>query len=289
MASVSDFATWEPVLRLLPAEQPRRHVARPVRVAGRIGRHGWSLALKRRMPPAGRAAQVEDSQEEFDAVERVQSALADAGVDDVSFTAEIQPTGTTVLRLLGPSPAVEPGTGTPHPGALILADGALPEPWRRPPEPAPDVTPAPSADLELLERTLRERLPHAIGATEEEIAAAEARLGVTLPDELKVLYRVTRARWRTWARTTRQRDASARRSAVSSSTSTVCTSPTRRRASVAGSSPRRPGAGSGCSSVSAGVTRACVVARWSAERRSVVGRCGGVAGGPWYAGWRAGR
>ncbi|MBC2908311.1 SMI1/KNR4 family protein [Streptomyces cupreus] len=195
VASILDFATWEPVLRLLLADRPQRHAARSVHVEGRIGRHGWSLALKRRMPPPGRAAQVEDMQEEFDAVERVQSALADAGVDDISFTAEIQPTGTTTLRLLGPSPAVEPGIGTPHPGALILVDGSLPEPWRRLPDPAPGAVPAPSADLALLERTLRERLPHAIGATEEEIAATEARLGVTLPDELKVLYRVTRARW----------------------------------------------------------------------------------------------
>ncbi|MGR6968045.1 SMI1/KNR4 family protein [Streptomyces cynarae] len=195
VASILDFATWEPVLRLLLADHPQSHAARSVRVAGRIGRHGWSLALKRRMPPPGRAAQVEDMQEEFDAVERVQSALANAGVDDISFTAEIQPTGKTALRLLGPSPAVESGIGTPHPGALVLVDGSLPEPWRRLPDPVPGAVPAPSADLELLERTLRERLPHAIGATEEEIAAAEARLGVTLPDELKVLYRVTRARW----------------------------------------------------------------------------------------------
>ncbi len=55
--------------------------------------------------------------------------------------------------------------------------------------------PAPSADPELLERTLRERLPGAVGVTEAEITAAEARLGVTLPDELKALYRVTRAQW----------------------------------------------------------------------------------------------
>ncbi|SFG49264.1 hypothetical protein SAMN02787118_121160 [Streptomyces mirabilis] len=58
--------------------------------------------------------------------------------------------------------------------------------------------PAPSVDLASLERTLRERIPDAIGATEVEIAAAEARLGVVLPDELKVLYRVTRARWEDW-------------------------------------------------------------------------------------------
>ncbi|MFJ2765208.1 hypothetical protein [Streptomyces prasinus] len=47
--------------------------------------------------------------------------------------------------------------------------------------------------MALLERTLRERFPGAADATEEEIAAAEARPGVTLPDELKVLYRVAQA------------------------------------------------------------------------------------------------
>ncbi|MFK4145154.1 SMI1/KNR4 family protein [Streptomyces sp. NPDC004065] len=194
-ASMNDFATWEPVLRLLLAGRPHGPAGRPVQVSGRIGRHSWSLDLRRRMPAPGRAARAEDAREEFDAVRRVQSALADAGVDDVSFTAEIQPTGRTALRLLGPSPAVEPGIGTPHPGALLLVDGSLPEPWRRLPDPAPGAVPAPSADPALLERTLRERLPHAIGATEEEIAAAEARLGVPLPEELKALYRVTRARW----------------------------------------------------------------------------------------------
>ncbi|MFI0960713.1 SMI1/KNR4 family protein [Streptomyces sp. NPDC021080] len=195
VAAIADFATWEPVLRLLLASNEKKDGARSVRVAGSIGRGGWSLALKRPMPPRGRAAQVEDIQEELDAVERVQSALAEAGVDDISFTADIQPTGETTLRLLGPSPAVEPGIGTPHPGALLLVEGALPEPWRRLPDPVPGAVPAPSADLALLGRTLRERLPQAIGATEEEIVATEARLGVALPDELKVLYRVTRARW----------------------------------------------------------------------------------------------
>ncbi|MEI5034497.1 SMI1/KNR4 family protein [Streptomyces sp. S1A(2023)] len=72
---------------------------------------------------------------------------------------------------------------------LLLSDG-LPEPWRRRPRPVAGEAPAPSADLDLLERTLRERLPGAVGATEEQIAAAEARLGVTLFDEIKVLYRV---------------------------------------------------------------------------------------------------
>nr|WP_128808019.1 SMI1/KNR4 family protein [Streptomyces sp. Termitarium-T10T-6] len=199
--SIDDFATWHPVLGLLRAAEAGKAAeagADPLRVSGRIGRGGWSLALPRPVPPRGRASQTEDIQDEIDAVERVQTALAEAGVDDVSFSAEIDPAGTAVLRLLGPSPAVEPGIGTAHPGALILVEDALPEPWRRLPDPSHGAGPASSADPESLERTLRERLPDAIGATEEEIAAAEVRLGVRLPEELKALYRVTRARWEDW-------------------------------------------------------------------------------------------
>ncbi|MFI0872963.1 SMI1/KNR4 family protein [Streptomyces parvus] len=199
--SIDDFATWQPVLRLLRAAKAgmaAKAGTDPIRVSGRIGHGGWSLALPRPVPPRGRAALTEDIQDEIDAVERVQAALAEAGVDDVSFSAAIDPAGAAVLRLIGRSPAVEPGIGTAHPGALILVEGALPEPWRRLPDAANEAGPASSADPETLERTLRERLPDAIGATEEEIAAAEARLGVRLPEELKALYRVTRARWEDW-------------------------------------------------------------------------------------------
>ena len=193
-----DFATWEPVLRLLRDSRAKEQAAPSIRMSGRIGRQSWSLPLRRPQPQPGRAAQVEDMRDELEAVGRVRHALVGAGVDDISFTAEISPAGKTALRLLGPSPAVEPGLGTPHPGALILIEGAVAQPWRCLPDPVPGALPAPSADPALLERTLHERLPDAIGATEAEIAAAEARLGVTLPEELKVLYRVTRARWQDW-------------------------------------------------------------------------------------------
>ncbi|MEU6803796.1 SMI1/KNR4 family protein [Streptomyces neyagawaensis] len=193
MSPLHDFTTWEPLLRVLRDGNER--AAAGHQVAGQISRGGWSVPVRRRTPKPGRASQVEDMQDEFDAVRRVQDALTDTGIHGVSFTAAIAPTGTAVLRLLGPSPAVESGVGSPHPGSLLLVEGALPEPWRRLPEAVPGVAPAPTADLELLERELRERMPGAIGATDEEIAAAEKRLGVPLPDELKVLYRVTRARW----------------------------------------------------------------------------------------------
>ncbi|MFF7471445.1 SMI1/KNR4 family protein [Streptomyces sp. NPDC008092] len=195
MPALHDFATWEPVLRLLRAAHPERLAAPGGQVVGRIGLFGWSLDLPRPTPPPGRAAQVEDVQDEFDAVQRVQEALAEAGADDMAFAAEIRRDGRTVLHLIGSSPAVTPGIGDPHPGSLILVEDAVPEPWRRLPEPMPHAVPHPSADPELLERTLRERLPDAVGATGAEIAAAEARLGVPLPAELRALYRVTRAHW----------------------------------------------------------------------------------------------
>ncbi|NXY99497.1 SMI1/KNR4 family protein [Streptomyces sp. BR123] len=205
LSSLYDFAPWAPVLRLLLAGYPEVRPDGSARVAGRIGRHGYSLWLRGGM-----------SSERPAAVEHVQRALARGGVEEVAFSAEIRPTGRTTLRLVWPCPAVEAAIGYPDLGVLVLVDGSLPGPWRRLPDRAPGTVPAPSADLELLERTLRERMPDAIGATEEEIAAAEARLGVTLPDELKVFYRVTRVEgeeeknwegdYETWERATEERN-----------------------------------------------------------------------------------
>jgi cell wall assembly regulator SMI1 len=116
-------------------------------------------------------------------------------MDRVSYVVQFSPDGWVELHLITLGPAVEVIAGGIGLGSLVLVEGAVPEPWRRTPDPRPRAKPHASVDLELLERTLRERFPHAIGATDEEIAATESRLGLTLPDELKVLYRVRRGRW----------------------------------------------------------------------------------------------
>ncbi|MEV7176647.1 SMI1/KNR4 family protein [Kitasatospora sp. NPDC093679] len=187
LSSLHSFATWEPILRLLLAHDTGRSADGSARPAGRISRYGQSLALPWDMSSVARTA-----------VKDIQRALARGRVEEVAFRAEVRPDGSTTLGLVWPGPAVESGLGYPDLGVLVLDGDALPEPWRRLPEPVPGARPAPTADPELLERTLRERLPDAVGATEEEIAAAETRLGVTLSDELKTLYRVTRARWEDW-------------------------------------------------------------------------------------------
>ena len=198
MSSLLEFATWDPLLRLLRTAHTKRLAAPGGRVAGRIGKSSWSVPVQWRRSRPGRAILVSDMQEEFDAIKRVQDALTEAGVGDIAFTAEISPSGRTALHLFDYGPAADPGIGDAHPGALILAEDAIPEPWRRLPEATPGARSAPSVDLALLERTLRERIPDAIGATEAEIVAAEARLGVVLPEEIRALYRVTRARWEDW-------------------------------------------------------------------------------------------
>ncbi|WP_217129298.1 SMI1/KNR4 family protein [Streptomyces sp. AC558_RSS880] len=199
MSSIHDLATWEPLLRLVRDSHAEQLAAPGGCFTGQIGLGGWTLPAPQPRPEPGRALQVADMQDQFTAVERVQDALRADGVNNVSYVVETAPDGRSLLHVVDSGPAVEYGVVSPFLGALLLVEGAVPEPWRRLPEAVPGAAPAPSADPALLERTLRERLPDAIGATEEEIAAAEARLGVALPDELKALYRVTRARWQDWS------------------------------------------------------------------------------------------
>ncbi|GLW27652.1 SMI1/KNR4 family protein [Actinoplanes regularis] len=184
MPSIYDVATWEPVLRIV-----RAGLTEGGFYAGFASRGAASLPGPAPVPRNGRALLVEDMREQWDALQSLQSALAADGLDLISYLVE-----ESALHLFIPGPAVEPGPGA-HPGALLLVEGAVPEPWRRLPDPAPGSVPAPTADPVLLERVLRERLASSIGATEAEIAAAEAQLGVALPEELKAVYRVTRARW----------------------------------------------------------------------------------------------
>ncbi|CAM5292886.1 SMI1/KNR4 family protein [Streptomyces griseomycini] len=196
--ALNSFGTWAPLLRAWADGIGAGNEDGAVYMAGAVGREGWRSSSGFR--PRGRASAAER-----EAVERVRDALVAVGAESVTFSARVAPSGRTRLRVMSPGPAVE--SGPADGGTLLLVEGAVPEPWRRLPDPTPAARPAPSADPAALERRLRQRLPGAIGAGDEEIAAAEARLGLTLPDELKALYRVVRGRWEDREQDPRERDA----------------------------------------------------------------------------------
>ncbi|MBE1492023.1 SMI1/KNR4 family protein [Plantactinospora soyae] len=170
MPSIYDVATWEMLVRLMRAGGG---AVGPVH--GHVSPAGWSVP-----------GPHHDWRTMHAAVEPVLGALAEDGREDISFVLD-----GSALYLIETGPAVD-GLGV-NAGSLLLVEGAVPEPWRRLPSPTPGAAVSPSTDLALLERHLRERLPTVRGATGAEIAAVEARLGVALPEELKVLYRVVRA------------------------------------------------------------------------------------------------
>ncbi|MCO4696267.1 SMI1/KNR4 family protein [Streptomyces sp. RO-S4] len=176
LQALNSFETWAPLLRAWADRgEGTAHIA------GAVGRASLSASSGART--RGRATDAE-----VEAVERVRAALVAAGAESVTFSARIDPSGRTRLRVLGPSAAVESGPAAGR--ALLLVEGAVAAPWRRRPTRFPDARPARSADRAALERWLLARLPGAIGARDEEIRAAEARLDLTLPDELASLYRV---------------------------------------------------------------------------------------------------
>lgn len=203
MPAIRDFETWMLLLAFFRGSDPEGLASPGSYVAGAVsaqGSFGWSMSSGQRNASveAGRSVAAQIGVDPSDPIGPVKDALREAGMARISFVVNFFRGGRAVLHLLEFGPAVEATAGGIGLGSLVLVEGALPELWRRQPAPAPHARPAASADPELLERTLRERLPGATGATEAEIADAEARLGIPLPEELEALYRVTRARSEDW-------------------------------------------------------------------------------------------
>jgi cell wall assembly regulator SMI1 len=94
-----------------------------------------------------------------------------------------------VVELVALSSAVTSGPTAPV-LEVVLEPGALPAQYRETITPSPGVAPASSADPDAVRRVIADRMPDAVGAAPDEIAAAEAALpdGARLPDEVRALY-----------------------------------------------------------------------------------------------------
>jgi cell wall assembly regulator SMI1 len=182
MPALHDFATWAPILHRIREERPDLH-----EWMGGVGVGAFSLP-----PPVGEPGEYYVSL--LDAARPLQAALREAGKDSIEFAVLISTDGRAVVTASADSASarIVRDLGMNTAGHVILVDGAVPEPARREPETFHGLGPAPSADPELLERILRERVPDAVGATDAELTEVEQRLGISLPAELAAMLRVTR-------------------------------------------------------------------------------------------------
>ena len=198
MHAIDDLVTWAPLLGVMWADDAGGLRSPGAYVAGHVeqrGGFGFSTPPGQRPPLSEGAIWAVAGPLGLDPIAVIRDALTGAGMDRISYVAQFWPGGRVELHLITFGPAVEVTAGGIELGSLVLVEAAVPEPWRRTPAPQPRARPHASVDLDLLERTLRERFPEAIGATADEIAVTESRLGLPLPAELKVFYQVRRGRW----------------------------------------------------------------------------------------------
>ena len=198
--SLTDWQSWEPFVEALRRSAPPG--TEVSEFAGTVGRGAWQ----------GTYLDDGDAYVRRDHYRTLAREAAKTGgrgpkaeLDDaLGAIAELSPDAEQLVRaragarpeddmveLIELSPAVVSGPSAPV-LEVVLEPGALPPQYRATIAPAPGVAPAPSADPDAVRRVIADRMPDAVGAAPEEIAAAEAALpdGVRLPDEVRALYTV---------------------------------------------------------------------------------------------------
>lgn len=196
--SITDWQSWEPFVEALRrSAPPGTEVSEFV---GTVGRGAWQGTYLD-------DGDTDARREHFRALAREAARSGGRGpraeLDDaLRAVAELSPdaerpvrvragarTGDDVVELVTLPPAVVPGPGTPV-LEVVLEPGALPAQYRATIAAVPGVAAAPSADPDAVRRVIVDRMPGAVGAAPEEIAAAEATLpaGARLPEEVRALY-----------------------------------------------------------------------------------------------------
>ena len=196
--SLTEWQTWEPFVDALRrSAPPGTDVSEFVGIVGRGAWQGTYLddgaADVRRdhyRKLASEAARTggRGPKADLDDALRAIAALAPDAEQPVRVRAAARP-GDDAVELVALPPAVVSGPVTPV-LEVVLEPGALPAQYLATIVPPPDATPAPAADPDAVTRVIAERMPDAVGAAPEEIAAAAAALpdGARLPDEVRALY-----------------------------------------------------------------------------------------------------
>lgn len=198
VVSLTEWQTWAPFVDALRrSAPPGTDVSEFV---GTVGRGAWDgsylddgdadarrahyrVAARKAARTGGRGPKAGLD----DALRAIADLAPEAG-QPVRVVAGTRP-ADDVVELVDLPPSVVSGPVTPV-LEVVLEPGALPARYRETISPPPDGTPAASADPDAVTRLIGERMPDAVGAEPEEIAAAEAALpdGARLPDEVRALY-----------------------------------------------------------------------------------------------------
>jgi cell wall assembly regulator SMI1 len=197
LMSLTDWQTWDPFVDALRrSAPPGTDVSEFV---GSVGRGAWqgtylddgdadvrrdhyrTLAREAaRTGGPGPKAALDDALREI-------AALTPDTPQHVRVAAAARPDDDVVELFALPS-AVVSGPVAPV-LEVVLEPGALPAQYHATIVPPSSAAVAPSADPDAVARVIAERMPDAVGATPDEIAAAEADLsGARLPDEVRALY-----------------------------------------------------------------------------------------------------
>ncbi|MFD6142986.1 SMI1/KNR4 family protein [Promicromonospora sp. NPDC060271] len=196
--SLTDWQTWEPFVDALRrSAPPGTDVSEFV---GTVGRGAWQgtylddgdaeLRRAHHRKLAREAARTGDRgpKADLDDALRALAELTPDAEQVVRVVAAGRPDGD-VVELVALPPAVVSGPSTPI-LEVVLEPGALPAQYLATIVPPSDATVAPSAEPDAVARVIAERMPDAVGASPDELAAAEANLpaGSHLPDEVRALY-----------------------------------------------------------------------------------------------------
>lgn len=196
--SLTDWQTWEPFVDALRRSAPPG--TEESEFVGTVGRGAWQgtylddgdadVRRDHYRKLAREAARTGDRgpRADLDDALRALAELTPDAEQLVRVVAAGRPDGDAV-ELVALPPAAVSGPVTPI-LEIVLEPGALPAQYLATLVPSSDADVAPSADPDDVARVIAERMPDAVGATPDEMAAAEANLpaGSHLPDEVRALY-----------------------------------------------------------------------------------------------------
>ncbi|WP_189668943.1 SMI1/KNR4 family protein [Promicromonospora soli] len=196
--SLTEWQTWEPFVDALRRSAPRG--TEVSEFVGTVGGGAWQGRYlddgdadvrrehyRKLAHEAARTGGRGPKADLDDALRAIADLVPDAE-QPVRVVAGARP-GEDVVELVALPPAVVSAPVTPI-LEVVLDPGALPMQYLATIAPQPGAAAAPSADPDAVARVVADRMSKAVGATPDEIAAAQAALpgGARLPEEVRALY-----------------------------------------------------------------------------------------------------